>query len=43
MADLSAAQQRRLADLWFGAGRDDTEPDAGPGPQEWPELDDFHG
>jgi hypothetical protein len=40
MADLSAAQQRRLAGLWFGTGRDDTESDAGPRPQP-PELEDF--
>jgi len=41
IAELSPAQQRKLAGLWFGAVRDAAKPGPGPLVQESPGLDDF--
>ena len=41
IAELSPAQQRKLAGLWFGAVREAAEPGPGPQVQESPGLDDF--
>ena len=41
IAELSPAQQRTLAGLWFGAVRDAAEPGPGPQVQESPGLGDF--
>jgi AcrR family transcriptional regulator len=41
IAELSPAQQRKLAGLWFGAVRDAAGPGPGPGAQKGPGLDDF--